>query len=487
MNEHSSDVLTRLAAADPGRDVVVEQAARAQLWQLIAATPGGGARAGGGDDATRTRRRPRPLRRLVLVIPVLLVLAAGALAATGVIRIGAPAEKPGGEGFSSLRGGGLLRGTVRLLAIATPDPAGGPPWGMRVFSTKQGEGCVQVGRLLDGKLGAIGQDNAFGDDGQFHAFAESSAFARHACTLLDGNNRIFLNATVGDIPASAWVGFGAGGCVPSTASHAERFGANGKPYAICPQADERNLYYGLLGPDAKSITYKLNGQAHTQATVGPEGAYLLVTRASPTQLFNFNAGGTQDVVPVDGPITELHYRDGSTCHLTARSWIGGKDACTPPLKVPVGWTPPRTPVPTAAQVAAPLHTQLLFIPKGVHSQLLQTTQGPRKVRFYSSKDHYEIVISFTSRVAIANARSVYTIKYREPGMPPGVYGGGPLTPSTPAVGQTVTARIGELGAALRPGVTSGEIVFQDAAGPGNVEEGPGTVERVVGRFSVRVP
>ena len=99
----------------------------------------------------------------------------------------------------------------------------------------------------------------------------------------------------------------------------------------------------------------LDGQTHTQPTTGPEGAYLLVTKASPTQLFNFNAGGTQDVVPVDGPITELHYRDGATCHLTSKSWIGGKYACTPTLKVPVGWVPPRTPAPSAAQVASPVH------------------------------------------------------------------------------------------------------------------------------------
>jgi len=453
MKPHSIDVLSRLAATDPARDLPVDETERARLWQLIAATPGERPRPG------RARAR---LRQLVLVIPILLVVTAGALAAGGVIRIGAPAEPSGSRFLAPLRGGGLVKGTVRLLAIATPDPAGGPAWGLRVLSTKRGEGCVQVGRLVDGKLGVIGEDNAFGDDGLFHEFAVNSAFAKHACTLLDGNGRIFLNATIGDMPASAWVGYG-GGCVPSTASHAERFNEHGKPFAVCPQADERNLYYGLLGPDAKSVTYRLDGHSYTQATVGAEGAYLLVTRASPSQLFNFNAGGTQDIVPVDGPITELHYRDGSTCHLTSRSWIGGKDACTPTLKVPVGWVAPRTPVPSAAQVLAPLHTRLVRNRRG----------------------GYEIAISFISRVAITNARSQYITRWREPRMYPGAYGGGPLTPSAPAVGQAVTARIGGLG--LKPGTTSGEVIFQDATGPGNLEEGPGTVQRVVGHFSVRVP
>jgi hypothetical protein len=454
MRTSSSDAMARLAAADPAKDLPVDEAERARLWRLLAATPSPSPQAG--------RRRPR-MRQLVLVIPALLIVTAGALAAGGVIRIGAPAEPAGGR-LAPLRGGGLVKGTVRLLGVTAPDPGGGPPWGLRVLSTKRGEGCVQVGRLIDGKLGAIGQDNAFGDDGLFHEFALNSTFAKHACTLLDGNGRIFLNATVGDMPASAWVGYG-GGCVPSTATHAERFNENGKPRAVCPQSDERNLYYGLLGPDARSITYRLNGHTHTQATVGAEGAYLLVTRASPTQLFNFNAGGTQDIVPVDGPITELHYRDGATCHLTARSWIGGKDACTPELNVPVGWVPPRTPAPTAAQVRTPLHTRVLRGRRG----------------------RYEILISFTAPVAVTNARSQYTTRWREPHMYPGAYGGGPLTPTAPAAGQTVTARIGELGPALKAGVTSGEVIFQDSTGPGNLEEGPGTVELVVGRFSVRVP
>ena len=43
------------------------------------------------------------------------------------------------------------------------------------------------------------------------------------------------------------------------------------------------------------------------------------------------------------------------------------------------------------------------------------------------------------------------------------------------------------GSLLRSGTTSGEIILQDSTGAGNLEEGPGTVERVVGHFSVRVP
>ena len=153
--------------------------------------------------------------------------------------------------------------------------------------------------------------------------------------------------TADERAASAWIGAGGrlGGCVPPSAGPYEkglrltrREKENGaKPTPVCSQADLRNIYYGLLGPEAQSITYVLDGQRHTLPTVGADGAYMFVTLASAHQLLNFANAGTSDIVPVDGPIKEIHYRDGSTCHLTSKSWIGGAYACTPSLSEPVGY------------------------------------------------------------------------------------------------------------------------------------------------------
>jgi hypothetical protein len=419
------------------------------------------------DRSPRRRSRPSRMRSLLLAVVALLVIAGGALAAGGVIRLGAPVRRLVNP---HSRFGALSKGTVRLLAISTPDPAGGPPWGMRIYSTTRGSGCIQVGRLLYGKLGAIGEDGAFQDDGLFHPTALAEGGER-GCTVLDGDGRIFLNVMVANESASGIAGIFSDGCVPAGTPPLERTNVRGRTLAICPQQDERNLYYGLLGPDATSVTYVLDGHRHTQATVGPEGAYLIVAQAPRHQLFEGPDGGTTDVVPVDGPITEMHYRNGATCHLTARSWIGGKDSCTPELKgMPFGWVAPRAPALTAAQVLAPVRARL------VHN---------RKAGYDTGAGGYELVVSFTARVAVRGTRSGYRVQWHEQNEPSQVRSGAE-TPYDVSAGQIVTARGGHY-PTLQPGLLQGTVTFVQDRGPGNVEEGPGTVELPVGHFTLRVP
>jgi hypothetical protein len=48
-----------------------------------------------------------------------------------------------------------------IAASATPDPSGGAPWALRVFTNPEGLECVAVGRLLDGALGAYDMRRTF--------------------------------------------------------------------------------------------------------------------------------------------------------------------------------------------------------------------------------------------------------------------------------------------------------------------------------------
>jgi hypothetical protein len=334
---------------------------------------------------------------------------AGAAFASGVIQFGAPAPKSPVGLFTAPRtgDGALTPGTVRILPVSTEDPAGGAPWGMREFTTSRGLGCIEVARLAGGKLVALGQDYAFGNDGRFHELSVSSGGAGYGdwCSALDRYDRLYINQTWGEQPASAWQSrCYAPGSPP---------GGHLRHEPECPVKDERNLYFGLLGPDAKSVTYVLGGQRHTLATSGPEGAYLIVTRSTAGQLLTgIGAGG---VVPVDGPITEVHYRDGATCHLTSRSWIGGAYACTPSMQVPVGYVAPQALSYTHAQVQTPLK-----------AKLIRTRHG-----------RYELRLAFKSRVALTNAQSGYNVIWSVPGALHENHGGY-RTESDIAVGQTVS-------------------------------------------------
>jgi hypothetical protein len=85
----------------------------------------------------------------------------------------------------------------------------------------------------------------------------------------------------------------------------------------------RNLYFGTLGPQARSITYTLADGPHTIPTVGPEGAYLIVLPDTASRDFN---GIVNGVLPTNSPITELAFADGTRCAITERGAAGGRCA-----------------------------------------------------------------------------------------------------------------------------------------------------------------
>jgi len=419
-----------------------------------------------------SRWRALPVMMLVLV----LVGAAVALA-SGLISFGAPAASV--PVFANPRAGlgRIAPGTVRLLPLSVPDPHGGLPWGMRVLSTTRGVGCLQVGRLLDGRLVALGQDGAFGNDGRAHELPLSTNVERLNCSFVDARGRIFDNVTIKSQAASAAPGVH---CEPPGAYAASHRAA----FSTCPLADERNLYYGMLGPDATSLTYSLDGNSHTVATVGGDGAYLIVTPGT-THRYSGAAGSheraglyTHDEVPVYGPITAIHYRGGATCHLvTAERWIYGPRACDPALPEPYGYV--RAAVPTPAELAAPIHAKLIRRGAG----------------------RWQVRVRFASPVAISSLRGEYQLQWRDPATGHEAYASmsfgerassrySGMIPQGANIkaGQILTATIGAspLGAPLAPGATSGSVTLRYADGPliGAEED---TVSIPVGSFTIRVP
>jgi hypothetical protein len=301
--------------------------------------------------------------------------------------------------------GAAIPSTVKLVA-ETPDPHGGLPWGLREFQTTRGQTCLQVGRVQDGTIGVIGQDSAWGNDHRFHPISPN-AYTGDSCSATDAHGAVFNNVAVQGGIASADVPWGTG------AQGGEcRIGAQPQQFQACPPADLRDLDYGLLGPEAASITYAdANGRLLTEPTNGPNGAYLIV-RAGTTKSCSRQSGGGQSCVSgsgrTSGPslqsgvITAVTYRNGHVCSLTAPTSAGVAQASCPPVH-PSVLTAPQTRVrvqvtPANRYCSSRLGQTLERCPN--HSQGLVRLGGP--------SSQWLVILSFRApRSTVAAGRTYY--------------------------------------------------------------------------------
>jgi hypothetical protein len=318
----------------------------------------------------------------------LLATAAVAYAAAQLIQAGAPVRSQ--EAFAPNAGAGVAIGkTEGLLGIAAADPSGGPPWTMRVYETSRGLGCVQVGRLVDGRIGVLGQDGAFNDDGRFHPLPVQASQGEGDCVLLDGHGHAFLGVGNYGEPASG---------LPHQC-HLLGSRAAGER---CARADPRDVFFGLLGPAARTITYTLGSQTHTIPVVGSEGAYLIVERTPSWDTARGlgagftgavpNGGGTLDGKPLPQPIRKVTYADGQTCTITQN---GGHNehggSCLPP----VGYATQQIRFPNPRELSSPVH-------------VLARSGTPVTARPSAARVP-ELLVSFTARVAVKSALSGYSV------------------------------------------------------------------------------
>ena len=256
------------------------------------------------EPSRRDRRvRSRQRRGMVAMVIALLGLTAAALAASGVLS-GRAYQPSHGSLIDRNPKAGLgvaAAGSSQLLALRVPDPAGGPPWGMRVLRTTRGLQCVQVGRIVHSQLGVLGQDGVTGNDHRFHVLG-ADLVQPEDCVTLDAHQRAFMGNDTNTANASGLV-FDRSCVFPGEGS--------GRP--LCPADDQRMIAYGLLGPNARSLTYRAAGQTATAATVGPQGAYLIVRRAAArgdTGLATGAPGGFPGAVAIT-------YKNGQSCRAQA--------------------------------------------------------------------------------------------------------------------------------------------------------------------------
>jgi hypothetical protein len=360
--------------------------------QLVAAA-GGLFEAPAAHRAHRVRRvRRGPL--LVAIALGALVLAAAALAATGVIGFGAPvraSHPPGRERPSKTAGIGIplartdgLPVSAQPLAISVPDPGGSLSWGMRVVRTTRGLLCLQIGRLLDGRLGVLGQDGQFHDDGLFH---EIPATALDPDTCIAPS--VWTIMSEDGLPAAGALQSPASSCVaPWLGAHA----SDSKP---CPAGDERLIGFGVLGPHAVSVSYMVDGRLHTVHTAGRLGAYLIVLRVPPKLQHNApvlgGKGGLLGSFPIGAGrgevVSRLMFRyGGRLCQTGFDRRPHGPPQCTSHI--------------------SGTRALLPKVPRGLHTSV---ALKDRKV-----PGGYELRVTFTAAAAVTNASTAYGIQVTRP-------------------------------------------------------------------------
>lgn len=313
-------------------------------------------------DATR-RRAYLPWYRRVGQMSlwqrgVVAVVAAVAITTPTVAAVGAVAgwwakgKSPIYYPASASRGlGKVLPKDGHLLPIRVADPNGGPPWGIRMVKTTRGETCIQVGRVVDGQIGQLGIDGAWHNDHEFHEIKPNDQLA-DICGATDGAGHTFVNQAVYGAPASVDLPLdnSAGApnaCIdpymtlspPPFARRESKLTPREKRVlryveklrradGDCPRNAMRMIFVGLLGPEARSITYKTpSGTTRTQRTAGGVGAYLIVFRETAADCHDFTRSLISSSTGCDpdsrmgatpylqGPsaVTSVTYADGKTC------------------------------------------------------------------------------------------------------------------------------------------------------------------------------
>jgi hypothetical protein len=436
---NTDPVIDRLRRANPTeiRPLTDESLLRSR----IVAGPGD-PRLAGPQTTRRRRRRVPALGTVASGLSVVIAIGVAILVVTALRH--QPVARDAGHGAGSA--------SARVIAAAA-DPGGGLPWGLRAVHTQRGQTCLQVGRLHGGTIGVLGQDGAWGNDHGFHPIpTNAGGFGGPLnCVEPDRNGHAFINISDREAVANASGDAAVNGDAHGAAARVllcSQSSSTGRPLpALSPPCSAgvlRELAYGLLGPDATSITYVgADGTRHTQPTSGPDGAYLIVRPQ--TTCVELHAGrrfpcdlGSVGPLLQSGVITTVTYRDGRVCHLPAPGAGGAITQASCPL---VGYVSPPFPHVAQAQVTAPVAVRAL---PAAHycTSTGHNIPGCKQVT---------LSIAFTARIPVSNPNSYYEAvvdmppRDYTPGGPTGCPGGeqgARATRSTVSAGQQVTLRVG---------------------------------------------
>jgi hypothetical protein len=394
-------------------------------------------------------------------------LAAAALAASRLLN--RPPRLPLGPGVAlpADEGHGVAKvASWELLPIAVADPGGGPYWGLRFVGTAGGLGCLQAGLRVGAGLGVTGRDGAFGDDGRVHTLPIASVGGPFPCAALDADGHAFAGVSIRDAPASGLLTSTRAepGCSPGSGVTVASRTPGSRPVAghvapasraaraaACPAGDQRLIYFGMAGPEARSVTYVTSGKARTEPTVGPEGAYLIVLRAASAGPERYTllpgAGG--------GPIRRIDYRNGSVC--LVHSTTTRAETCPH-----IGQVAAEKARVSTGEVRSPVRAS---VTGGPHGRTLR--------------------VRFTARLAAIGSRAQYSIAIDLPGSNPNCG----TTVFGPVRGDVAKGQVEQVEEAVGGcrGTFRGTVAYRYGTSPDGRPSDIVGPTLTVGSFSVKVP
>jgi hypothetical protein len=343
-------------------------------------------------------RARRPRRLVVLTLLAALAVAASAWGATqllsgSIVITGFPPVSP------NTGVGAPLPSRSPILGLRVPDPAGGLPWGVRIVRTTRGEACLQVGHVLDGKLGVVGSGYAFNGDGRFHTLSAEDALGLQ-CVHVDAHGHVV------DVQGPMTVSADALSLAESMADRVHCDLPEQHDWGVrCPRSQLRLLAFGALGPDAATLQAHFQGRSFRVKLYGPDGVYLLVFKAPA----GTNVGPRFGAEAPAPPTMAVTFANGSTCPLPS--------ANDPFLCKPQGIAYSSGPPITAAELAAPVHAIYTRHLRGGESPFVVTGPGSAASAPLGRGPGAGLVVSFNARLAIRGPLATYGVEIHRPVVP----------------------------------------------------------------------
>ena len=511
MNELHDPLIRLGRALDDGLDAAAAGAAdhaRALLIDAIHVESSGTAgRRSRGSSRPGGRGRWSGLVAIGLTVAVTLVVLGVALRIGGhraSSGAAVPTLLPFGSSLNPSGPTGVIASTVQLAAVV-PDPEGsGPAWGIKTYRVTGDMTCFQVGREQSGRIGAVGAYGSFGNDGRFHPFTFSDV-GFGTCVPNDAHEHAFDNVAYANAPASASgepCATFPSGLPPHLPARVKTQLSAQSHAADCEPGNQRLVAFGLLGPDATSVTYRTAHGTATTRTHGPDGAYLIVEPVNPaicgTQCGYASGGGATAMRLPIGLIAKVTYHDAPTCYgppltrslLTLRRFNNCRD---------VGYVAPYHPKMTPAGVASPVQVQPMparfyCIHKGIYQPNVLRIPCDGRVpkgyfRITRGAPQLMVYISWIARQPVTNVNdSTYSIQVTNPRR----CGGGEQGNSTQSLIRAGTRITRDVEVSSRcAGTYGGAVLYEPSLGPAGQEGAglpqpgaPGTY--LVGRFSIVV-